>query len=71
MVTCFCALELQCLESMTRSQLMEAIVEHWDCLPIDLQERVGDQATHRLCLYVLATRLIHALRQQQKCRCRT
>jgi hypothetical protein len=50
---------------------MEAIVEHWDCLPVDLQERVGDQATHRLCLYVLAARLIHALRQQQKCRIRT
>ncbi len=64
MVTGLFELEVQCLNSMTRSQLMEAIGEHWDCLPVDLQERIGEQATDSLRLHVLAARLIHALRQR-------
>jgi hypothetical protein len=69
MVACFCALEMHCLDSMTRAQLIEDLAEHPDCLPADLQEHVAEQATDRLRLHVLAARLIHALRQQQKCRC--
>jgi hypothetical protein len=66
MVTSFCEPELRGLDAMSRPQLLEAVKEHWECLPVDLQERVGDQATHRLRLYVLAARLIHALRQQSR-----
>lgn len=64
MVTCLCEQEMRHLDLMTRSELLEVIAEHWNCLPADLQERVGDQSNTRLRLYVLTARLIHALRQQ-------
>jgi len=66
MVSCLCEMEMRCLDSMSRAQLLEAIEEHWECLPADLQERIGDQATSNLRLYVLVARLIHALRKQPR-----
>ena len=66
MLTCLCEQEMRCLDLMSRSELLEAIEQHWDCLPVDLQQRIGDQATSSLRLYVLVGRLIHALRQQPR-----
>lgn len=57
-----CELEMRCIDAMTRPQLVEAIRELSDCLPVDLQERVEEEATDRLRLFLFAARLIHALR---------
>jgi hypothetical protein len=70
MVTCLCEQEGRFLDSLSRPQLLDAIEEHRHCLPADLQERIGEQSTGRLRLFVLVGRLIHALRQQPRGRFR-
>jgi hypothetical protein len=59
-------LEMNCLDTMPRHQLLEALRERCDCLPGDLLERLDVQATDRLRLLLFAARLIYALRQLQK-----
>ena len=59
-------LEMRCLESMTRPQLIEALRGLGDCLPQDLRERMEEHETDHLQLLLFAARFIHALRQRQK-----
>ena len=56
-------LEMRYLDAMSRPQLVEAVRERLDCLPVDLREGAEEQPTDRLRLLVFAARLIHALRQ--------
>jgi hypothetical protein len=56
-------LEMRCLDSMPRQQVIEAIRERVDCLPADLREWMAEEPTDRLRLMLFAARLIHALRQ--------
>jgi hypothetical protein len=56
-------LEMNCLDDLTRKQLVEAVSQRSDCLPVDLLERVEEQETDQLRLLLFAARLIHALRQ--------
>jgi hypothetical protein len=55
-------LELKRLDAMSRTQLVEAVQERLDCLPVDLRERAEEKETDHLRLLLFAARLIHALR---------
>jgi len=56
-------LEMNHLDAMSRSELVEAVLERSESLPVDLRERVQEQEPDRLRLLLFAARLIHALRQ--------
>jgi hypothetical protein len=56
-------LELSCIDRMSRPQLVQAVREHWDSLPLDLRVNVEQESTDHLRLLVVAGRLLHALRQ--------
>jgi hypothetical protein len=58
-------LEMRCLDAMNRQQLVDALGEVADCLPVDLRGRVEEEATDRLRLLLFAARLIYALRQMR------
>jgi hypothetical protein len=59
-------LEMNCLDAMTRSQLLEAVLKRLECLPADLREGMEAQDTDRLRLLLFAARLIQALRQLRR-----
>jgi hypothetical protein len=59
-------LEMLCIELMTRQQLVEAVRERSECLPVDLREQLDEEPTDRLRLLLVAARLIHALRQLRR-----
>ena len=60
------ALELSCIDRMTREQLIEAIRARADDLPGDLQQRLEEQSTDCLQLLLLAGRLIQVLRHRRR-----
>jgi hypothetical protein len=67
MVSSLGELELQCIDELTRPELLAAIRASQAHLPVDLLERLEEQSTHRLQLLLLAARLIHVLRQVKSC----
>jgi hypothetical protein len=56
-------IEMNCINSLSRPQLLEAIRERGDALPSDLQYRTDEESLDRLRLVLCTARLIHALRQ--------
>jgi len=64
MVNCTTLFEMEMLniDRMSRAQLIDAVQEHWDGLPLDLQVNVEDESTDNLRLLLVAGRLLHALR---------
>jgi hypothetical protein len=63
MVSTLGELEMQCIDGMSRQQILEALRSRPDCLPPDLREGLEGLPTDRLGLLLLAARLIYALRQ--------
>jgi hypothetical protein len=61
MVANLSALELSCIDRMTREQVIEAVRGRASDLPADLLERLEEQSTECLQLILLAGRLIHVL----------
>jgi hypothetical protein len=59
-------LEMTYLDGMSRQQLIEALEERCDCLPIDLRQHLAEEPTTRLRLLLFAGRLIHVLRLLQR-----
>jgi hypothetical protein len=66
MVSTLSQLELQCIDPMSRQQLLDAIRARLDCLPPDLREGLDEQPTDQLRLLLLAARLTYALRQLRR-----
>jgi hypothetical protein len=62
MVSILGELEMQAIDGMSRSQLLEAIGPRRHCLPPDLRNGLDSQPTERLGLMLLAARLINVLR---------
>jgi hypothetical protein len=65
MVSTLTELEMQLIDTMSREQLLAAIRQRLNSLPPDLLMQLEDQPTDALRLYLLAARLIGALRQMQ------
>jgi hypothetical protein len=61
-----CDLEMRCIDSMSRQQLLEAIRRRQDSLPADLRERLEEQTDGWLRLLLMLARLTYALRQLQE-----
>jgi len=59
-------LEMTYLDRMSRQQLIEALGERSDSLPLDLRQELEEQPTNRLRLLLFAGRLIHVLRQLRR-----
>jgi hypothetical protein len=59
-------LEMRCIESMSRQQLLESVQERADCLPDDLLQGWEGETTENLQLMLLAARFIRALRQLRR-----
>jgi hypothetical protein len=51
------------LAGLSRSQLVEAVLERSGCLPVDLRGRVEELEIDHIRLLLFAARLIHTLRQ--------
>jgi hypothetical protein len=66
MVSKVSELELYCIDSMTRHELVTAVRARADDLPADLLVQVEEQSSDRLQLLLLAGRLIQVLRHLQR-----
>jgi hypothetical protein len=56
-------LELNSIDGMSRPQLLQALHERWESLPMDLRVCLENEPTDHLRLLLVAGRLLHALRQ--------
>ena len=59
-------IEMLYINSLSHSELLEAIRKCADDLPADLHQRGEDESIDRLRLILYAGRLIHALRQMPR-----
>ena len=59
-------IEMLYINSLSHSELVEAIRKCGDDLPTELQQRGEDESIDRLRLILYAGRLIHALRQMPR-----
>jgi hypothetical protein len=59
-------LEMRCISTMNRSQLIEAIWDRPDCLPADMRDGLEDESIDHIQLLLLAARFIRALRKMRK-----
>ena len=66
MVSILSELELCSIDRMTQQELVDAVRERVDDLPVDLLGQLEEQPTHRLQLLLLAGRLIRVLRHLRK-----
>ncbi|HEV3236174.1 MAG TPA: hypothetical protein VGZ25_04260 [Gemmataceae bacterium] len=65
MISLLTELEMRCIDSMPRHQLIEAIRGRWEFLPADLRLRIEEQSIDRLRLILLAVRLMYFLRNSK------
>jgi len=65
MISLLTELEMRCIDSMPRQQLIDAIRSRWEFLPADLRLRIEDQSLDRLRLILLAVRLMYFLRNSK------
>jgi hypothetical protein len=65
MISLLTELEMRCIDSMPRHQLIEAIRGRWEFLPADLRLRIEEQSIDRLRLILLAVRLMYFLRSSK------
>jgi hypothetical protein len=64
-------LEMRCITSMTRQELIEALWERPDCLPVDMRDGLEEETIDHIQLLLLAARFIRLLRTMRRYKPRT